>query len=193
MDTRTVGALAFRPTDNGQGGYFFYSLATGMRLNRTHWTELPMPNTVKDRVHALTRRANADKGLVFHDSDGNDLDIRYPSDAADDDDSDYDPEDDEQSYDSDDDVNTATDAIVAPIPGNAGVDDDDVHDDDASSGDGGNDQADEHQRTPGVNDQADEHQRTPGVNNDPPGVHPGVNNDTPGVATNEANLEDFLI
>jgi hypothetical protein len=54
-----------------------------------------MPDTVKARVHALARRANADKGLVFHDSDGNDLDILYPSDAADDDDSDYDPEDEE--------------------------------------------------------------------------------------------------
>jgi hypothetical protein len=75
MDTRTVGALSLRPTDDAQSGYCFYSLATGMRLNRTHWTELLMPDTAKDRVHALARRANADKGLIFHDSDGNDLDI----------------------------------------------------------------------------------------------------------------------
>jgi hypothetical protein len=145
MDTRTVGALALRPTDNAQGGgYYFYSLATGMRLNRTHWTELPMPDTVKDRVHALARRANADKGLVFHDSDGNDLNIMYPTDAADDDDSDYDPEDNEQSYDSDDDVNAATDVIVAPTLDNAGVDDA-AHNDDAPNEDGGIDQTDEHQ------------------------------------------------
>ena len=53
MDTRTVGALALRPTDNAQGGYYFYSLVTGKRLNRTHWTEVSMPSSVKDRVHAL--------------------------------------------------------------------------------------------------------------------------------------------
>jgi hypothetical protein len=41
MDTRTVRALALRPTDNAQGGYYFY------------WTEVPMPSSVKDHVHAL--------------------------------------------------------------------------------------------------------------------------------------------
>jgi hypothetical protein len=30
MDSRTVGALALRPTDNAQGGYYFNNLATGM-------------------------------------------------------------------------------------------------------------------------------------------------------------------
>jgi hypothetical protein len=160
-----------------------------------------MPDTVKDRVHALARRANADKGLVFHDSDGNNLDIMYPTDAANDDDSSYDPEDDKQSYDSDDDVNAATNMIVTPTLDNAGVDDA-AHDNDASNEDGGN-------------DQNDEHQRTPGVNNETPGVHPGVNNETPGVntetpmdtetketpmdtvaraaeATNPGDLEDFV-
>jgi hypothetical protein len=53
MTTCTVGALALCPTGNQQGGHYFYSLMTGMRLHRTHWTELPMPAEVKDRVHAL--------------------------------------------------------------------------------------------------------------------------------------------
>ncbi len=36
MDTRTVGALALRPTDNAQGGYDFYSLVTGKTPNCHH-------------------------------------------------------------------------------------------------------------------------------------------------------------
>jgi hypothetical protein len=96
-----------------------------------------MPTSVKDRVHALARRANADKGLVFHDSDENDLDVLYPSDAADDADSDYNPDDDEQSYESDEDSDylpdgdTVTDEFVDPALANAGVDDDNDADKDA--------------------------------------------------------------
>jgi hypothetical protein len=57
MVSRAVGALALRPTSNQQGGCYFYSLLSGRRLHRTHWTELPMPDEVKDRVHVLARRA----------------------------------------------------------------------------------------------------------------------------------------
>ncbi len=71
MASRTVGALALRPTGNQQGGYFLYSLMSGKQLHRTHWTELPMPAEVKDRVHALARRARAHRGLTFTASDGN--------------------------------------------------------------------------------------------------------------------------
>jgi hypothetical protein len=115
MNTRTVGALALRPTGNQQGGYYFYSLSTGRRLHRTHWTELPMPDDVKDRVHALARRARASRRLTFTDSDGTDLDTLYPDEDdtnnnADDDESDdstYDPNNaddnsDDESNDSDD-------------------------------------------------------------------------------------------
>jgi hypothetical protein len=91
MTPWTIGALALHPTGNQQGGYYFYSLMSGKRLHRTHWTELPMPAKVKDRVHGLARRANAHRGLTFTDSLGNDLDTLYPVD--DDDDSDYDPND----------------------------------------------------------------------------------------------------
>jgi hypothetical protein len=97
MAPRTVGALALRPTGNQQGGYYFYSLMSGKRLHRTHWTALPMPAEVKDRVHALARRARANRGLTFTDSAGNDLDdILLDSDDGTD--SDYDPDDDENSY-----------------------------------------------------------------------------------------------
>jgi hypothetical protein len=49
--TRTTGAIALRPTGNTQGGYYFYSLTTGRRLNPSHWTALPMPAEVIERVH----------------------------------------------------------------------------------------------------------------------------------------------
>ena len=35
------------------------SLTTGRLLNRNHWTSLPMPAKVIDRVHALARRSAA--------------------------------------------------------------------------------------------------------------------------------------
>ena len=53
MATRTIGAIALRPTGNTQGGYFFFSLSTGRVLNRGRWTSLPMPNEVIDRIHRM--------------------------------------------------------------------------------------------------------------------------------------------
>jgi hypothetical protein len=104
MDIHTMGALALRPPDNLQGGYFFYSLVTGERLQYTHRTRLPMPDSVKDRVHSMARCANADNGLRFTDSDGNDLDTMHPDDDADDaNDANYDPAADELSYESNED------------------------------------------------------------------------------------------
>jgi hypothetical protein len=58
MEARTIGAISLPPTGNEQGSYYFYSLMSGKRLHRTHWTELPMPAEVKDRVHALARSAS---------------------------------------------------------------------------------------------------------------------------------------
>jgi hypothetical protein len=122
MTTRTIGALALRPIGNQQGGYYFYtSLMSGQRLHRTHWTELPMPAEVTTRVHALARRANANQGLTFTDSHGNDLDLLYPGDDDDDADSNYDPahdddDDDNSSTSSDDSDDTSADLSAAPNP-----------------------------------------------------------------------------
>eukprot|EP00978_Attheya_sp_CCMP212_P022914 scaffold69305_cov32-Attheya_sp.AAC.1 len=71
MHARTTGAIALRPTGNSQGGYYFYSLTTGRRLNRNNWTVLPMPNEVIDRILTLARRSRNDNGLTFLDRDGN--------------------------------------------------------------------------------------------------------------------------
>jgi hypothetical protein len=65
MAPRTVGALALRPSGNAQGGHLFYSLATGRVLNRNHWTPLPMPQEVIDRVALLA--GDVPPGLTFLD------------------------------------------------------------------------------------------------------------------------------
>jgi hypothetical protein len=65
MATRTIGALALRPTGNTQGGYYFFSLSTSRILNRNRWTELPMPSDVITRIHALARRNP--RGVQFSD------------------------------------------------------------------------------------------------------------------------------
>ena len=38
MNPRTVGALALRPVGNGQGSFYFLSIATGRILNQIHTT-----------------------------------------------------------------------------------------------------------------------------------------------------------
>ena len=50
MATRTTVAITLRPTGNMQCGYFFYSLITSCVLNRNHWTELPVPMDVIERL-----------------------------------------------------------------------------------------------------------------------------------------------
>jgi hypothetical protein len=71
MVTPTTGDIALRPTDNTQqGGYYFYSLGTGQRLNRNRWTQLPMPAEVIDHIHAVACQSNASDGLSFADRNG---------------------------------------------------------------------------------------------------------------------------
>ena len=43
MKERTVSAITLRPTDNTQGSFYYYSLATGRRLRRGRCTPLSMP------------------------------------------------------------------------------------------------------------------------------------------------------
>jgi hypothetical protein len=52
MIPRTKGALALRPTGNVQGSHLFFSLASGV-ITRNHWTVLPMPEEVVDRIRIM--------------------------------------------------------------------------------------------------------------------------------------------
>ena len=97
MMSRTVGALALRPTGNAQGGFYFLSLSTRRVLNRLRATALPMPDNVVDQVHRMARQQRANPGLMFgirttggvdyedvDDSSDNDEDNEYGADDMDD-------------------------------------------------------------------------------------------------------------
>jgi Reverse transcriptase (RNA-dependent DNA polymerase) len=89
MATRTIGAIALRPSGNEQGSYYFFSLSTGRVLNRNHWTELPMPAEVIDRIHALARRNNVNnQALEFGDRNGYPVNAENEEEVGDDDDDD---------------------------------------------------------------------------------------------------------
>jgi hypothetical protein len=51
MMPRTNGAITLCPTDNSQGGYYFYSLTTRKRLNRKQWTELQISSDIIQQVN----------------------------------------------------------------------------------------------------------------------------------------------
>jgi hypothetical protein len=86
----------------GEASYF-YSLMTGRRLHRTHWTTLPMPEESKDHVDQFARRANAHQGFIITDSNGNTFDDDF--DNIDKENSNYEPNDgtshDNESYNDD--------------------------------------------------------------------------------------------
>ena len=63
--SRTVGAIALRPTGNQQGGYFFMSLHTGRIINWLHATKLLMPSEVIIRVEQLAKAQNMIPSLAF--------------------------------------------------------------------------------------------------------------------------------
>ena len=67
--SRTVGAIALRPTGNQQGGYFFMSLHTGHIINCLHATKLPMPSEVIIRVEQLAKAQNMIPSLAFGNRD----------------------------------------------------------------------------------------------------------------------------
>ena len=109
---RTIGALALRPTGNQQGGHYFFSLRSGRIINRNHWTPLPMPNEVIQRIHQLARRQGS--GLVFKDRNGTVIADDEDDDSGSTDDSSYAPDsdDDTDSYASDSDNSYASGDIT---------------------------------------------------------------------------------
>ena len=76
MQSRTLGAIATRPS-NDAGAFYFVSLLTGRRINRCAWTQLPAPESVITQVHSLARRAKAKKKLTFTNADNEDYAILY--------------------------------------------------------------------------------------------------------------------
>ncbi len=132
--SRTVGALAMRPTGNDQGSWYFLSLATGKILNRDVATRLPMPREVIDQVHRMARRQKVNRGLVFgtRTNEPFHADVEYDSDA----DSDY-------SYASDDDDDDEDDNGIVDHLANDGAGDQGVYHghDDGNENDNDNDDA----------------------------------------------------
>ena len=120
------------------------SLATGRRIIRDRWTELPMPKEAITRVNQLGRQQKMPKTLTFANRFGFEL-PDADDDVDDDHDSDYDPDDDTQSSDNltalsdssthtsddDDDDNDDDNNNDTSAPGLiAGVDSDDEDSDD---------------------------------------------------------------
>ena len=110
--SRSLGAIALTPTGNVQGDYHFLSLASGARISRHAWTEVPLPDTAIARVEALAlhegRPLVQDRGFVVewrpdHPIDNTiyDLDYDPPAPAPDDDfaPADYDPVDHDELHD----------------------------------------------------------------------------------------------
>jgi hypothetical protein len=64
VKARTTGAIALTPTGNAQGGYYFLSLATGRKLSRQQWDELPMPDGVIAAVERMAQ--DEEQPLVGH-------------------------------------------------------------------------------------------------------------------------------
>ena len=67
MKPRGVPAICLGPTGNIQGTYNFLSLVTGLVIQRRHFTELPVPQSVIDRVAYLARNSGVSRDLVFAD------------------------------------------------------------------------------------------------------------------------------
>ena len=65
---RTKAAICVGPSDNNQGGYKFYTLRSGKKVTRRAWDELPMPDTVIDRVNELGK--DQPELLTFKDRKG---------------------------------------------------------------------------------------------------------------------------
>jgi len=116
MCPRTIGAIALRPTGNAQGGYYFLSLSTGRRIHRQHFTELPMPDDVIDRVHQLARQSKAALGLTFGWRDGTEIDEQDDDSVAD---PNYDPADEPEEDLSDDEFDNESDNedVAPPLAG----------------------------------------------------------------------------
>jgi hypothetical protein len=104
MQPRTVSTICLGPTGNEQGTHFFLSLATHRVLRRPHFTELPMPVDVIQRVSDLGRQQGMPPTLTFANRHGHELHDDHLDAVDDDHDSDYSysaANDDDSSFSSD--------------------------------------------------------------------------------------------
>jgi hypothetical protein len=188
MATRTTGAIALRPRGNTQGGYYFFSLATGHRLNRNRWTELPMPADVIDRVYTLARRGLAVEGLSFADRNGHDPNDGDPNrNDDDDDDASWNPGDDDDDTDDEADDGDAS----LQDDNTAGVNDDDVaheNENDLFENNFAENETDKIAENETDENTAPEIEST---RNDTPNGNPNVNpNDNPNIENTAPEIED---
>ena len=63
----TVDAICLGPTGNSQGTYKFMNIATGLRIYRRKWTEVPAPDWVIKRVNDMGKKNKMDRKLIFKD------------------------------------------------------------------------------------------------------------------------------
>ena len=71
MKPRTIPTICLGPTGNIQGTYSFLNLLTGLVIKRRCFTELLAPDSVIDRVVALTDNKGVSRNLVFADRHDN--------------------------------------------------------------------------------------------------------------------------
>ena len=95
MQSRTIGALATRPSNNA-GSYSFYCLSTGHIINRCNWTAFPISAEVIDQVHMHARCDNVKRTITFTNINIDNLDDIHANIDCDDDDIDLTPEGDDE-------------------------------------------------------------------------------------------------
>ena len=148
---RSLGAIALNPTGNAQGDYYFLSLASGAKISRHQWTELPMTDTAIARVEALALLEGQpliqERGLVVEwrpdqEIDESEYDKDYDPPPATHDDgfaaADFDPIDADELNDL---VAPWTDQHDGPAQGADGNDDDDDEEKDEDNEEEDNDDA----------------------------------------------------
>jgi hypothetical protein len=70
LDPRTKWAICMGPTGNLQGSYKFLSLATGKKVTRRKFTEMPITELVIKQVEAMAVKDGAVIGINFKDRKG---------------------------------------------------------------------------------------------------------------------------
>ena len=140
MEPRTMGAICLGPTGNAQGGHWFFSLTSGSRIVRHHWTALPMPQEVILCITQIGCTQGMPSRITYANRQGDEISDRLEDFVDDEGDGDSSSESDDETYmesgsdqDSEDDGTIISNGETA-----SSEDDDDVDsqgdDDDDSQG-----------------------------------------------------------